>query len=693
MRPPFPRQGGRIDAAEFALMGPVLASYLKRFFPCDTVEFFPFDAADPGAGTGDGTAACLERVRRRRSMAYDRMSGRLFLPLWHGDEVIAAAALTGGDAYLVSQMDELRVAEKTRQVSALLHDLRDDLRDHQTGLFNASFFGRHLAAVAAAGATLGLMELAEGSHRDLLQIMAQLERCAALLVNFFSPLSPATPGCHLGSGGFAVFLPVMDDGRMRENAQFTVNWLRREGMARVRLAMVAVSPGEERKEIERRAWDTLKKARLRGAFAWAVSGRESAARLFAPPGPEALNRLRRGWKDAEVFSLVLFRADSPLAEGRELAAMLGPRLPAGALAVANGRNEVFVLLDCASEAASRSAAAVRDALAAEGDGVSVSAGIAYHPCLDYGRGAAPANCRKALLHASFYGPGSVVVFDGVSLNVSGDRYYMEGDLPGAVREYRQGLRLDPGSVTLLNSLGVALAESGRRGEAREMFLRAAETDPDDFMARYNLALLDLDAGDREAAVAGLRRCLALEPENGEALLQLAAVLSADRRYPEVAELLEHGGHPLMRKNRGRAGTRDGLVRGILHRYLARALRETGRLREAVAAAETAAGCNPKSGRSAALLAELYLDSGEDIALALSLGAKAVRLDPSGGRAWAALGRAQLAGGDAAAAEESLRRARSLAPKDSHVLELLAQVFEARGRERDAAALRARAARL
>ncbi len=690
MKPPFPGTGGRIGPEEFALMGAVLASYLKKFFPCERVEFFPLPAGGDPAGAGED-AAWIGRVARRRSMAFDKVSGRLFLPLWHGEEVIAVAALSGGDSYLISRMDELRVMEKTRQVSGLLHDLRDDLRDNQTGLFNASFFARHLEAMTRAGGfTLGLMELAAGTHRDLLQVLAQLKRCAAVLVNYFSV---RTPLCHLGSGIFAVFLPSMDDTRCQESARFLVSWLRREGLSRVKLAMVAVGAGESRREVERRAWDTLKKARVRGGFAWAVSGLERASAMFAPPPPAVLNRLRNGWKDRIEFSLILFKADSPGSGGPELVSMLRGKLPEDVLLAGNGADEAFALIGSGPDAARDAAEKVRDALAGN-EGVSCSAGIAWYPCLDYSRGALPANCRKALLHASFYGPGSVVVFDGVSLNVSGDRYYMEGDLGGAVREYRQGLRLDPEGVTLMNSLGVALVEGGRRAEAREMFVRAAELAPDDFMARYNLALIDLSAGDRAAAVDGLRRCLSIEPENSEAMLQLAAILVSESRFAEVVELLDEGRHPLLaRTDGGSASVRGNLVRGMLYRYLGQALQRLGRLREAVAAVETAAGCNPRSSKSAALLGELYLETGEDTGLALTLCAKAVKLDAASVPAWTALGRVQLARGDFHAAEESLRQARSLAPRDRRVLELLAEAFDGQGKRRDAAAVRARAVRL
>ena len=68
----------------------------------------------------------------------------------------------------------------------------------------------------------------------------------------------------------------------------------------------------------------------------------------------------------------------------------------------------------------------------KGSGFSLSAGISEYPFKRYAKTEIVRNCQKAILHAEFFGYGSVVVFDAVSLNISGDIYYGEGDLAGAV---------------------------------------------------------------------------------------------------------------------------------------------------------------------------------------------------------------------------------------------------------------------
>ncbi|WP_371601273.1 tetratricopeptide repeat protein, partial [Streptomyces sp. NBC_00564] len=51
--------------------------------------------------------------------------------------------------------------------------------------------------------------------------------------------------------------------------------------------------------------------------------------------------------------------------------------------------------------------------------------------------------------------------------------------------------------------GVALAKQGRLEEARDAYLRAAESDS--VNAQYNLALIYIDLGDRDNAILWFRR--------------------------------------------------------------------------------------------------------------------------------------------------------------------------------------------
>ena len=97
---------------------------------------------------------------------------------------------------------------------------------------------------------------------------------------------------------------------------------------------------------------------------------------------------------------------------------------------------------------------------------TVSIGIAVYPTLDFQKHQIIDNARKALDHAQFFGPGSLVLFDAVSLNISGDTYYQTGDIDRAVQEFMTALRLDPDNVNVHNSLGVCFGVLGDYDQAR-----------------------------------------------------------------------------------------------------------------------------------------------------------------------------------------------------------------------------------
>ncbi len=116
---------------------------------------------------------------------------------------------------------------------------------------------------------------------------------------------------------------------------------------------------------------------------------------------------------------------------------------------------------------------------------TVSIGIASYPTAEYAKTDIFENAKKAITHASFLGADSVVMFDAVSLNISGDEFYQQGDVPGAIAELKQALKLDPKNVNILNSLGVCYGVSGETDQALDAFEAAIQIDPNEIMALYN----------------------------------------------------------------------------------------------------------------------------------------------------------------------------------------------------------------
>ena len=89
--------------------------------------------------------------------------------------------------------------------------------------------------------------------------------------------------------------------------------------------------------------------------------------------------------------------------------------------------------------------------------------------------------------------------------------------------YRQVLRLAPDYVPALINLGYALQTSGQRSAAGLAYERAVAMAPHLAEARVNLAELQLETGDPDAAIATCEGFLAEHPGN-TALLAVKTIL-------------------------------------------------------------------------------------------------------------------------------------------------------------------------
>ncbi|MDR1396462.1 MAG: tetratricopeptide repeat protein, partial [Desulfarculales bacterium] len=250
------------------------------------------------------------------------------------------------------------------------------------------------------------------------------------------------------------------------------------------------------------------------------------------------------------------------------------------------------------------------------------AGVSYYPCLDFAPGQLLDNAAKSLTHAEFMEPGSVVACDAVSLNIYADSLFSEGLLAEAAAEYERALRLNPGELNVLNSLGVCYARLNRAGQAHAMFRRAQQTAPDDYMAYYNEAY-DLMARDREGwpeAERLLRHCLSLQPGHPDVLFQLGRVAQNQGQFNQALDYYQQA----------QASPR---CPGGVYRYLGEVLSLSAKLREAEEAFKKAVKFNSADAISLNHLASLYLQRGANLEIALSLAKRAWELDPERPRVW------------------------------------------------------------
>ncbi len=170
------------------------------------------------------------------------------------------------------------------------------------------------------------------------------------------------------------------------------------------------------------------------------------------------------------------------------------------------------------------------------------------------------------------------------------------DLPRAVAEYEEAIRLSPEMARAWNNLGVALQRAGRRDLAEQKLRRAIEINPAFANAYLNLGNLAAESGRLDEAVADYAEAVRLEPRSVVNRISLGNALDArgehDRALAEYRAALE-------------AGPRDADA----HLHVGTALAQAGRLEEALGHLETAARLAPDDEAVLHNLAQAYRLSG------------------------------------------------------------------------------------
>ncbi len=150
---------------------------------------------------------------------------------------------------------------------------------------------------------------------------------------------------------------------------------------------------------------------------------------------------------------------------------------------------------------------------------TVSVGLASYPTINFKKDQIIENARKALDHAAYFGPDSIVSFDAVSLNISGDKLYDHGDIAGAVEEFKTALLLDPSNVNVHNSLGVCYGVMGDLEKALQAFENAIKFKPEEVMAVYNAGLVYALLGKKTLALEYLLKADHIDGDIFEVVFQ------------------------------------------------------------------------------------------------------------------------------------------------------------------------------
>jgi tetratricopeptide (TPR) repeat protein len=277
---------------------------------------------------------------------------------------------------------------------------------------------------------------------------------------------------------------------------------------------------------------------------------------------------------------------------------------------------------------------------------TVTTGVAAYPAFGYRKQDIMINAGKALDHADYFGSGSIVVFDAVSLNISGDKLYHEGDIEGAIKEYKTALLFDPDNVNVHNSLGVCYGILEDFQKALKEFKECIRLSPKEAMPLYNAGLVSQLTGKKEKALKYFEKSGKLGGELFEIDFQTGKLLLEMGKHQEGREYIEKA---LKLKPES----------SVALFYLGESFVAAGMTDDAEAAYEKAIKINPNDAASLSALGWLYEDKGKNRDVALAFCRQSTEIDPDNGLFRLRLGRLYIKRGLGEDAAKEFKKARKL----------------------------------
>lgn len=536
------------------------------------------------------------------------------------------AVVTGTDEVFFNKVRKDWLSELKESVQREFLVLKQARVDIQTGLLNlANLYSLLETHGTMSGLQLILLELPpkrSSFHHGL----RYSQKCAAVLQTFIHKGSVLH---YLGHCTFGLI--VLHDRQKEIETEIEgalVTFLKREGCHRVHIGSSCVKNEDTKnlqtggKQLLDEAWAALRHAKNRGPFSFCSYGSLAHPEdsPLGPPDRNLVRRLHKMWTGSEMFCLVHFRSDNDICSAQRA---IGAIIDRG-VAVEAG-DDILVYLDGASKGDALRWAEKVIAESRQPDGnIHVSAGISCFPCNDFKKSEMALNCRKALLHASFYGDSSAAIFDAVSLNISGDVYFAEGDLTKAVKEYKRGLGCDEQDINLHNSLGVALAQMNKLLPAMKSFEQALAIDQTNFMALYNLGLAEQARDRKDQALNHFKKALTHhwnsdgeEAHVNDLKLQIGKLSCEVGLYHQAIEYLVPW---------SQTGSNPKAI-GRIAFYLGKSYHGINDNRAAMNFLQQALRFDEFDDRAMNLLGRIYLEEGEGDDIALALVQKSVELEP------------------------------------------------------------------
>ncbi len=625
----------RLDVIDFVIFSSSYMDVVRNEIPtAQTVQFLSCkafcDLDLPYALGVNKRQACFKRVQESHIPEVINDQSLLFsIPVKGGESL--AAFVSDIDPTVVTRMSSDWLIDCAGYFIEQFLSIKNSRLDPATNLYNSSLLSEVLSSVDQTLAYQVVVIEMRPQARLPKDVINHVRNAARSLVEFNRF---GFPLFYLDHSVFACLVPGKEGDFLKTFCLSLITYMKSKGFKRIHCGSSNVHFEKSVPEFTNKtgllvldqAWTALHSACRRGPFAFCDYD------VLAHPDHFPLNRLSRSvisrlqrrWRTSTQYSLIYFVPDyqQPDQMADAVVRFLGQHN------YVMSEGGVFVIKrNATAKESGQWAQSIIDKLVEErGDGFSLSAGVSEFPFRRYSRTEIIRNCQKAILHGEFLGYKSVVIFDAVSLNISGDVYYGEGDLSGAVREYRCGLDLEPDNINLLNSLGVTYALMNRGNEAQQSFQKVIDQEPSNFMALYNLGLGEQANLNHEMAVRYYLKAFDTyrpdETEDQNVLHDLSYQLGTsyfyNHEYDKCIEWLEKW-YDMPDNNRGRGKCCRSV--GISYFQLSKPA-------EAMTWLQRALAFDEDDGEALSILGELYLDEKEGNDIALKFMEKSLELENS-----------------------------------------------------------------
>ncbi|OQY11629.1 MAG: hypothetical protein B6I31_04520 [Desulfobacteraceae bacterium 4572_19] len=277
---------------------------------------------------------------------------------------------------------------------------------------------------------------------------------------------------------------------------------------------------------------------------------------------------------------------------------------------------------------------------------TVTTGIASYPMINFKKGQILENALKAIDHASFFGPGSTTLFNAVTLNISGDKFYQKGDIDNAGKEFERALLIDPENVNLHNSLGVCYGMTLDYKKALSEFEFAYKIDKKEIMALHNIGIIYDLQGDKKKALKYFSKALDIEDNIFEILFHAGRLYLEIGLHEKAVEYLEKA-------------IKINSESGSAQRSLGKGYECINKIDKAAIAYKKAIKINPYDSDSLSALGHIFGVLNENAEIALVFCQQSVSLSPDNGLFRYRLGKAFINAGKKEEANAEFEKAKNL----------------------------------